>query len=228
MTNSEEYEGCGSPRVGHKKARTGNSDGQGETGNSAFAVQAHPTVLSQGGLLSTRDGDRSIPPLKEQGSAKAQKRPAVGQEAASAQAVNRRHPVTCIEVPDKDDDTAFQIWLARERTPAIAKKGDEPSSVPPTRSYSSSWLKPFEVDWTLCTVCEAQNDNAARAALYVWMHIDRVPELTSELLSELCKGGELARERLYELHEPPHYLHRRQSNSRDFLLNIQLTAITGQ
>ncbi|SJL16558.1 uncharacterized protein ARMOST_20084 [Armillaria ostoyae] len=89
-TNSKEYEGCCSPRVGDKKARTGNSDGQGETGNSTFAVQAHP---ARGGLPSTRDGDRSIPPLKEQGSAKVQKRPAAGQDSASAQAVKRGHSV---------------------------------------------------------------------------------------------------------------------------------------
>ncbi|SJL19064.1 uncharacterized protein ARMOST_22671 [Armillaria ostoyae] len=129
-------------------------------------------------------------------------------EAASAQAVNRGPTVTCIEVPDEDDDTAFQLWLAKERP--------------------HKWYKPFEVDWTLRAVCEARNDNAARAALYVWTHVDRVPELTPELLSELRKGDELARERLYELHEPPRYLRRRQSNSRDFMLNVQLTTLTNR
>ncbi|SJL10463.1 uncharacterized protein ARMOST_13849 [Armillaria ostoyae] len=228
MTNFEEFEGCGLPRDGHKKARTGNLDGQGETGNSAFAVQAQPAVLSRDGLLSTRDGDHSILPLKEQGSAKAQKRPAAGQEAASAQAVNRGHSVTCIEVPDEDDDTAFQLWLAKEQTPAVAKKGDELSLVPPTKTDSQRWLKPFEVDWTLRAVCEARNDNAVCAVLFVWTHQDRVPELTPELLSELRKEGELARERLYELREPPRYLRRRQSDSRDFMLNVQLTTITNR
>ncbi|SJL13786.1 uncharacterized protein ARMOST_17234 [Armillaria ostoyae] len=227
MTNSDEYEGCGSPRDGHKKACAGNLDGQGETGNSAFAVQVQPAA-PRGGLPSTRDGDRSILPLNEQGSAKAQKRPATGLEAASAQAVNRGHPTTCIEVPDEDDDMAFQIWLAKERTPTIVKKGDEPSSVPPVKPDSQRWYKPFEVDWTLRAVCEARNDNAAHAALFVWTHQDRVPELTPELLSELRKGGELARERLYELCKLPHYLWRRQSDSRDFMLNVQLTTITNR
>ncbi|SJL15215.1 uncharacterized protein ARMOST_18701 [Armillaria ostoyae] len=207
-TSSDEREGCCSPRDGDKKARAGNSDRQGETGNSAFAVQAQPAT-PRSGLPSTRDGDRSILPLKEQGSAKAQKRPAAGLEAASTQAVNRGHPVTCIEIPDEDDDTAFQLWLAKERTPTIAKKeatSDKPARPSPTKSVPHRWLKPFEVDWTLRAVCEAQNDNAARAALFVWTHIDRVPELTTELLSELRKGDELARERLYELREPPRYL----------------------
>ncbi|SJL16274.1 uncharacterized protein ARMOST_19794 [Armillaria ostoyae] len=227
MTNSEEYEGCGSPRGGHKKAHGGNSDGQGETGKPAFAVQAHPAALARSGLPSTPDGDRSTLPLKEQGSAKVQKT-AAGQGTASAQAVNRGHSVTCIEVPDEDNDMAFQIWLAKEQNPVIAKKGNEHSSVPPTEPNFSKWLKPFEVDWTLRAVCKARNDNAAHAALFVWTHQDHVPKLTNELLSELRKGGELARERLYELHEPPRYLRRRESNSRDFSLNIQLTTVTGQ
>ncbi len=34
-------------------------------------------------------------------------------EAASAQAVNRGHQVAMIKVPDKDDDTAYQWWLAK-------------------------------------------------------------------------------------------------------------------
>ncbi|SJL08342.1 uncharacterized protein ARMOST_11705 [Armillaria ostoyae] len=230
-TSSEEREGCCLPRDGHKKARARNSDGQGETGNSAFAVQAQPAALSRGSLPSTRDRDHSILPLKEQGSAKAQKRPATGLEAASAQAVNRGHPTTCIEVPDEDDDTAFQLWLAKERFPTVTMKeamSNESARSSPTPVLMKGWCKPFEVDWMLRAVCEARNDNAAHTALYVWTHADRIPELTEELLSELREGGELARERLYELHKPPHYLCRRASNSRDFSLNVQLTTVTGQ
>ncbi len=33
-------------------------------------------------------------------------------EAASAQAVNRGHQVTMIEVSDEDEDVSFQRWLA--------------------------------------------------------------------------------------------------------------------
>ena len=52
-------------------------------------------------------------------------------------------------------------------------------------------------------VCEARNDNAARAALAVWIHKDKGAEMTDELLKELRLGGEDARERLYELRKPP-------------------------
>ncbi|SJL10869.1 uncharacterized protein ARMOST_14264 [Armillaria ostoyae] len=207
--------------------------GTEETGNSAFAVQAQSIAHSSDppstalGHSMSRQTSRQEPqgrPSKAVGDAKATttKENAAGQEAASTQAVNRGHSVTCIEVPDEDNDTAFQIWLAKERILAIAKQGDEPSSVPTTPS-PTRWLKPFEVDWTLRVVCEARNDNAACATLFIWTHQDRIPELTPELLSELRKGGELAQERLYELREPPRYLRRRQSNSRDFMLNVQLT-----
>ncbi|SJL15525.1 uncharacterized protein ARMOST_19025 [Armillaria ostoyae] len=163
--------------------------------------------------------------------ATATKKTAAGQEAASAQAVKRGHQVTCIEVPDEDDDMVFQLWLAKERTPTVVKKeatSDEPARSSSTKSAFAKWYKPFDVDWTLRAVCEARNDNAARAALYVWTHVDRVPELTEGLLAELRQGGELARERMYELHEPPRYLRRRASSSRDFSLPVQLITVTGQ
>ncbi len=51
------------------------------------------------------------------------------------------------------------------------------------------WYRPFEVDWTLRAVCEARNDNAARAALAVWIHRDKGAALTDDLLLELRKGG---------------------------------------
>ncbi|SJL18795.1 uncharacterized protein ARMOST_22396 [Armillaria ostoyae] len=204
-------------------------------------------MLPRSGPLMKGEDDPGIPPLKEQGrsperiqGAGALKTAARG-EAASTQAVNRGHSVTIIEVPDKENDMAYQIWLAKERTPAVAKreatsdeparsftKGNKHSSVPLTKSDPSRWYKPFEVDWTLRAICEARNDNAAHAALFVWTHQDRVPELTEELLSELRQGGEQARERLYELREPPRYLRCRQNNDRDFMLDVQLTPCTGR
>ncbi|SJL16559.1 uncharacterized protein ARMOST_20085 [Armillaria ostoyae] len=65
---------------------------------------------------------------------------------------------------------AYQIWLAKERTLAVAKNeatSDEPARPPSTPT--TKWYKPFEVDWTL-----------------------------------------------------------HASSSRDFLLDVQLTSVTGQ
>ncbi|SJL18813.1 uncharacterized protein ARMOST_22414 [Armillaria ostoyae] len=203
------------------------------------SVQTNP-LLQRIGLVEANQPNLRSPitpgnvdeqrPSKTAGDAKASatKKNAAGQEAASAQAVNRGHPVTCIEVPDEDDDTAFQLWIAKKRLPTVTQKDNEPSSDPPMTPQSQKWYKPFEVDWTLRAVCEARTDNAARATLFIWTHVDRVPELTPELLSKIRKGGELAQERLYELREPPRYLRRRQSSSRDFMLNVQLTTVTNR
>ncbi len=68
-------------------------------------------------------------------------------------------------------------------------------------------MQPFEVDWTLRAVCEAQTDNAAHATLAVWIHKDKGAELTDELLLKLRLGGENARERLYKLCELPRIIH---------------------
>ncbi len=51
--------------------------------------------------------------------------------------------------------------------------------------------------------------------------------MTNELLQELQLGGENARERLYELREPPRIIHRHESTKSDFLVHITLHPITG-
>ncbi|SJL04138.1 uncharacterized protein ARMOST_07498 [Armillaria ostoyae] len=129
-------------------------------------VEANQTNLRSPIAPGNVDEER---PSKTAGDANttATKKTAAGLEAAGAQAVNRGHPTTIVEVPDEEDDTTYQIWLAKERVPVVVKKGDELSSVPTKKSDAQQWLKPFEVDWMLHAVCEARNDNAARAALYV-------------------------------------------------------------
>ncbi len=95
------------------------------------------------------------------------------------------------------------------------------------REAPPRWFRPFEVDWTLRAVCEARNDNAARAALAVWIHKDKGAEMTDELLRELRLGGEEAREWLYELRKPPVIVHSQESSKSNFLVNIILNPVTG-
>ncbi len=89
------------------------------------------------------------------------------------------------------------------------------------------WLRPFEVDWTLRTVCEARNDHAVRAALAVWIHKAKGAALTDELLRELCLGGEEARERLYELRDPPIIIQAHESSATNFMVDVVLNPVTG-
>ncbi len=241
----------------------------GWAGKSVHSAQVKPTAL----LTSSSEVRRGLPqsyssnevqrdtPMgnpdedahvtRTIGCAMAPTKTAAGQEAASAQAVNRGHKVTMVEVPDEKDNTAFKRWLTngspiaspKQRKTALLTPPESPTSptqplpnegvVPnnvrkkvtsPTVAMSSatsakavevplnfdkstakwgSWCKPFEVDWMLRAIREAQNDNAACAALAVWIHKDKGAKMTDELMTELRWGGEPTRERLYELHEPP-------------------------
>ncbi len=47
------------------------------------------------------------------------------------------------------------------------------------------WMRPFKVDWMLRAIHEGRNDNAAHAALAVWIHKDKGNEMTDELMTEL-------------------------------------------
>ncbi len=97
---------------------------------------------------------------------------AVGQEAASSQAVNRGHKVTMVEVPNKEDDMAYQQWLAQTTKimstpgpPDLSKTATTPRVTSPmvvtppaanakAEEVPSQWMKPFKVDWMLCTICD--------------------------------------------------------------------------
>ncbi len=147
-------------------------------------------------------------------------------EAASAQAVKRGPQVAMIEVPNKDDDTAYQQWLAKGSPVANPTRPVATLPTPPNspiqigRTYTDGqtyqdwqtqskvtsptvvapsaanakvreaprqgWMKPLSACWTLQNVQEARSsNNAARAQLVLWMHPDRLGELTDELLEEL-------------------------------------------
>ncbi len=183
--------------------------------------------------------------------------------SASAQAVKRGHQVAIIEVPDEDDDTAYQRWLAKGSpivtpTRPVATlpmppdspiqigrtytdgqtyqdwqtqgKVTSPTVVAPSTANAKvpevprqGWMKPLSVDWTLRNVQEARSDNAARAQLVLWMHKDRLGELTDELLEELRIGGRTAVERLYELREPIRYI---RGASGDFSIPVTIEPVS--
>ncbi len=89
------------------------------------------------------------------------------------------------------------------------------------------WLRPFEVDWMLRAICKARNDNATCAALAVWIHKDKGAEMTNKILDELRLGGKNARERLYELCNPPIIVHSQESSKNNFLVDIVLNPVAG-
>ncbi len=87
------------------------------------------------------------------------------------------------------------------------------------------WMKLLSANWTLQNVQEARSDNATHTQLVLWMHKDRLGELTNELLKELQIGGPLTIERLYEIHEPICYI---RGASRDFSVPVTIEPCMGR
>ncbi len=103
-------------------------EGAGETGKSIHLAQVKPAVPDRTHGIE-RDGPSCAVihshPNNSSGYREAKER----KEAASAQAVNRGHTVTMIEVPDEDDDTAYRRWL-KKGSPVVSPK--RKSAVLPT------------------------------------------------------------------------------------------------
>ncbi len=59
-------------------------------------------------------------------------------EAASAQAVNRGHTVTMVEVPDHDDDTAYRRWLEKGSPTVSPKRKSAGLLTPPDSPKTTS------------------------------------------------------------------------------------------
>ncbi len=71
-------------------------------------------------------------------------RTAAGQEAASAQAVERGHQVVMVEVPDEEDDTAYQRWLTKGSplvilTQPVVTLPTPPDSPDPNQTNVHQW-----------------------------------------------------------------------------------------
>ncbi len=84
-------------------------------------------------------------------------------------------------------------------------------------------MKPLSADWTLRNIQEVRSNNATCAQLVLWMHSDRLGELTDELLEELRIGGTTAVKRLYELREPIRYI---RGASGNFSIPVTLEPVS--
>ncbi len=110
---------------------------------------------------------------------------AAGQEAASAQAVERGHQVTLVEVPDDEDVTSFMMNKKANLTPPLETAVTSPMVVEPSQvdamakeapqlscTYTSGetyneWLKPFGAEWTLCGIVQAKTESEVKAILKI-------------------------------------------------------------
>ncbi len=170
-----------------------------------------------------------------------------------------------IEVPNEDDDTAYQRWLAKGSPIVTPTRPVATLPMPPDspiqigRTYTDGqtyhdwqtqsqvtsptvvassvtnakvrevprqgWMKPLLADWILRNIQEARNNNAARAQLLLWIHKERLGQLTDELLQELCLGSQIAIEWLYEICEPIRYI---CGASGDFTIPVTIEPVSSR
>ncbi len=136
---------------------------------------------------------------------------AVGQEAASTQAVNRGRKVSMSEVSDQDDNTSFMMNMKSKLTTPLDLDLDatvtsptvvEPSGVDATakevpqlsHTYTSGetyheWLKPFGAEWTLRGIVQAKTESEAKAILKNWIHKARAEEVVDDMIEGMRKSN---------------------------------------
>ncbi|SJL18801.1 uncharacterized protein ARMOST_22402 [Armillaria ostoyae] len=175
---------------------------------------------------------------------------AIPQEVASAQAIERGHPVVMIEVPDEEDDTSFTLQQnkvaatdadacgpsPKRKSPLMEKEAERPigndtlvskdqeaaKHVPPTVA-PQEWLKPFETEWTWRAIKDAKDESSARAILLNWIHKTRAEEVVDNLLEGLHSSERFRTlEWLDELRKPKRYFICAQNSPQSLLIPVRL------
>ncbi len=168
---------------------------------------------------------------------------AVGQEAASAQAVHRGRKVIMSEVPDQDDITSFMMNMKSKLTAPLDLDATvtsptvvEPSRVDATakevpqlpRTYTSGetyheWLKPFGAEWTLRSIVQAKTESEAKAILKNWIHKARAEEVVDSMIEGMRKALRVdALWWLEELRQPRRYISALSGKGKDLTLDVQI------
>ncbi|SJL14237.1 uncharacterized protein ARMOST_17693 [Armillaria ostoyae] len=192
----------------------------GQTGNSAFARVTIVPIAAATELDDTlqawqfphpdqkeHDEDHQARPLNTAGvaNATAMKKIAIGKEFASAQAIERGHPVVMIEVPDHEDDTSFKLQQnkvaatdadacrpsLKRQSPLMEKeaecpigndtpvsKGQEAAKHVPSMVTPQEWLKPFETEWTWRAIKDTKDEKSSTTSLRVSIHQNAFALLT--------------------------------------------------
>ncbi len=171
---------------------------------------------------------------------------AAGQEAASAQAVQRGHKVAMSEVPDQDDNTSFMMNMKSKLTSPIDIETVvtlplvvEPSRVDVTaeeapqlsHTYTSGktyseWLKPFGPEWTLRGIVQAKTESEAKAILKNWIHKVQAEEVMDHMIKGMQKAMRVdALWWLEELWQPKRYVSALSGKGKDLTINVQIETL---
>ncbi len=168
---------------------------------------------------------------------------AVGQEAASAQAVNRGRKVTMSEVQDQDDYSSFVMNVKSKlmtpldidaavtsptvvessRIDATAKEAPQLSCTYTSGETYSEWLKPFRAEWTLRGIVQAKTESEAKAILKNWIHKARAEEVVDDMIEGMRKATRLdALWWLEELRQPKRYISALSGKGKDLTIDVQI------
>ncbi len=151
-------------------------------GDRHSTVSAQPAVSSRDGAFETST------------SCSMTDQKATGQEAASAQAVNRGHKVEISEVLDQDDDTSFMMNMKANLISTVEIAVTSPMVVEPSQVNAKAekvpheWLKPFKAEWTLCGIVQAKTESEAKAILKNWIHKARAEEVVDSMIEGMRKA----------------------------------------
>ena len=122
-----------------------------------------PVPLQDGHEVPDRcESTPCAPPANPDDSSHLDDKKAAGSEVVGAQTMKRGQAVTMEEVPDEEDETAYQRWLATQKKEQRERDVQNDDDWVPTRPdtsaplHSRAWYKPFTVDWTLRAICEAR------------------------------------------------------------------------
>ncbi len=172
---------------------------------------------------------------------------AVGQEAASAQAVYRGRKVTMSEVSDQDDNTSFMMNMKSKLTTPLDLDATvtspmvvEPSQVDATakevpqlsRAYTSGetyheWLKPFRAEWTLHGIVQAKTESEAKAILKNWIHKARAEEVVDDMIEGMRRAMRVdALWWLEELRQPKRYISALSGKGKNLTIDVQIETLT--
>ncbi len=188
------------------------------------------SLIHQGALDSTQDNQK-----------------AAGQEAASAQAVERGHQVTLTEIPDNEDDTSFIMNKKANLTPPLETAVTSPTVVEPSqvdvmakealqlsRTYTSGetyheWLKLFGAEWTLRSIVQAKTESEVKAILKNWIHKARAEEVVDDMIEGMRKAMRIdALWWLEELRQPRRYISMLSWKGKDLTINVQIETLENQ
>ncbi len=106
----------------------------------------------------------------------------------------QKMPKVCMEeVPDKEDDTSFQMQKTN-LTPLVALEVTQSMVAKPsgssvkTEKVPHEWLKPFSTEWTLCGIIEARTESEAKVILKNWIHKTHAEEVVNKMIEGMRKA----------------------------------------